>query len=106
MEKTFERAMNGELFQVKCDGILLFLLAPNTIEETEEANVKHMKQHDVVLARAPNTLNASKKLEMIPEENISPINMKNIIIPPIACTTFSTSLLPFLFIFDLQDQAK
>jgi hypothetical protein len=52
MEKTFERAMNGELFQVKCDGILLFLLAPNTIEETEEANVKHMKQHDVVLAMA------------------------------------------------------
>jgi len=52
MEKTFERAMIGELFQVKCDGVLLFLLAPNTFGETDRANVKHMKQHDVVLAMA------------------------------------------------------
>lgn len=52
MEKTFERAMIGELFRVKCDGVLLFLLAPNTFGETDRANVKHMKRHDVVLAMA------------------------------------------------------
>lgn len=52
MQKVPDRTMTGELFQVKCDGVLLFLLAPDTPGETHEANVKHMKQHDVVLVMA------------------------------------------------------
>lgn len=52
MQKVPDRTMTGELQRVKCDGVLLFLLAPDTFGETEEANVKHMKQHDVVLVMA------------------------------------------------------